>query len=144
MIANTTKPLVLLVSAAVEFGPVLDFVEVLCGDLGARPFIIPYFNPVTPLVINAETSGKMFAAIDHGLPVIYSNYGMAGGTTPTPLPALWRSSTPSCWPAWSWRSSTREGVAVILGSLPASFDMRTMGSYYGPETMLAATWPAGR
>ena len=25
---------------------------------------------------------------------------------------------------------------MILGSLPASFDMRTMGSYYGPETML--------
>ena len=30
----------------------------------------------------------------------------------------------------------REGAPVILGCLPASFDMRTMGSYYGPETML--------
>ena len=30
----------------------------------------------------------------------------------------------------------REGAPVILGCLPASFGMRTMGSYYGPETML--------
>ena len=86
MIANTTKPLVLLVSAAEAFGPVLDFVEALCGDLAARPFVIPYVNPVTPLVINAGTSDKMFSAIGRGLPIIYSNYGMAGATTPI-LPA---------------------------------------------------------
>lgn len=30
----------------------------------------------------------------------------------------------------------REGAPVILGSLPASFDMHTMMSYYGAETML--------
>ncbi len=30
----------------------------------------------------------------------------------------------------------REGAPVILGSLPAGFDMATAASYYGPETML--------
>ena len=136
MIANTTKPLVLLVSAAVAFGPVLDFVEVLCGDLGARPFIIPYFNPVTPLVINAETSGKMFAAIGRGLPVIYSNYGMAGATTPILPAGALALLNAELLAGLVLAQLIREGAPVILGCLPASFDMRTMGSYYGTETML--------
>ena len=107
MIANTTKPLVLLVSAAEAFGPVLDFVEAVCGDLSARPFIIPYFNPVTPLVINAETSDKMFNAIDRGLPIIYSNYGMAGATTPiTPGRYAGGAERRAVWLAWSWRNSS--------------------------------------
>jgi trimethylamine--corrinoid protein Co-methyltransferase len=86
MIANTTKPLVLLVSETEAFGQVLDLVEGLCGDLSARPFIIPYFNPVTPLVINADTTAW---------PV---------RRRPSPRPARWPRSTPSCSPAWCWRN----------------------------------------
>ena len=61
MIANTTKPLVVLVSREEAFEPVLDLLEALGGDLAARPFVIPYVNPVTPLVINAGTSDKLFS-----------------------------------------------------------------------------------
>ena len=137
MIANTTKPLVLLVSEAEAFGQVLDLVEGLCGDLGTRPFIIPYFNPVTPLVINAGTSDKMFTAIGRGLPVIYSNYGMAGATTPiTPGGTLAVLNAELLAGLVLAQLHPGGRLPVILGCLPASFDMRTMGSYYGPETML--------
>ena len=136
MIANTTKPLVLLVSEAEVFGQVLDLVEALCGDLGARPFVIPYFNPVTPLVINAGTSDKMFDAIDRGLPIIYSNYGMAGATTPILPAGTLAVLNAELFAGLVLAQLIREGAPVILGCLPASFDMRTMGSYYGPETML--------
>ena len=54
MIANTTKPLVVLVSHEEAFEPVLDLLEALGGDIAARPFVIPYVNPVTPLVIDAR------------------------------------------------------------------------------------------
>ena len=66
MVANTTKPLVLLVSEDAAFGPALDLLETLCGDLAAKPFVLPYFNPVTPLVINAGTSDKMTRRIGRG------------------------------------------------------------------------------
>jgi len=136
MIANTTKPLVLLVSAAEAFGPVLDFVEAVCGDPAARPFVIPYVNPVTPLVISAGTSDKMFAAIHRGLPIIYSNYGMAGATTPITPAGTLAVLNAELLAGLVLAQLIREGAPVILGCLPASFDMRTMGSYYGPETML--------
>ena len=89
MVANTIKPLVLLISEATLFEPTLDLLAALCGDLAARPFILPYVNPITPLTIDAATSAKMSTAIGRGLPLIYSNYGMAGATTPiTPTGAL--------------------------------------------------------
>ena len=136
MIANTTKPLVVLVSREEAFEPVLDLLEALGGDLAARPFVIPYVNPVTPLVINAGTSDKLFSAIGRGLPVIYSNYGMAGATTPILPAGALALLNAELLAGLVLAQLIREGAPVILGCLPASFDMRTMGSYYGPETML--------
>lgn len=84
LIANTTKPLVLLVSDQSKFPVVLDLYEALAGDLSVRPFVIPYVNPVSPLVMNSGTLDKMEAAIQRGLPVIFSNYSMAGTSAPMP------------------------------------------------------------
>ena len=89
MVANTTKPLVILVSDEDVFPRVLELLEHLCGDLASFPFIIPYFNPISPLVINRGTASKMFHAVERGLPFIFSNYGMSGASTPiTPASAL--------------------------------------------------------
>src|SRR3972149_10752285 len=59
MIANSTKPLVLLISDEKLFPQVLRLVETLHGDVGKKPFIIPYLNPVTPLKVNEGTSDKL-------------------------------------------------------------------------------------
>jgi trimethylamine--corrinoid protein Co-methyltransferase len=82
MIANTTKPLVVLISEKQCFDTSLDLLEHLHGDLSAKPFIIPYFNPITPLVLNEDTADKIFSTIERGLPFIYNNYGMSGATSP--------------------------------------------------------------
>lgn len=57
--ANTTKPLVLLVSDGHNFAPVLAMFENLHGGLGEKPFVLPYFNPVSPLVMDSGTLLKM-------------------------------------------------------------------------------------
>ena len=89
MMGATTKPLVMLISDWEGFVPALDLVSQVCPDSGDRPFVIPYVNPITPLVLNAETTRKMDAAIARGLPLIFSNYGMSGATCPiTPAGTL--------------------------------------------------------
>ena len=81
--ANGVKPMVLLCSDEHKFDDVLRMFETLHdGDLGEKPFIIPYFNPVSPLVMNQGTVDKMKIAIERGLPVIISNYSLSGATTP--------------------------------------------------------------
>jgi trimethylamine--corrinoid protein Co-methyltransferase len=130
MVANTTKPLVLLVSDEAAYPRVLDLLEHLCGELAPRPFVIPYVNPVTPLVINAATVDKVWPSIEGGLPLIYSNYGMAGVTTPlAPMHALVLLHA-ELLAGLTLCQLIKEGTPVILGSLPAYFDMQGLGNFY--------------
>jgi trimethylamine--corrinoid protein Co-methyltransferase len=132
MAANCTKPLVVLVSQEELYPSVLDLFEHLHGDLASRPFIIPYFNPVTPLIINRGTIDKMRATIDRGLPFMYSNYGMAGATTPITPAGILAMLNAELLAGLVLSQLFKEGTPVILGMLPAYFDMRGMANFYDP------------
>jgi trimethylamine--corrinoid protein Co-methyltransferase len=136
MTANTTKPLVLLVSEAQQFLPVLNLIESLYGNQSARPAVIPYFNPITPLVLNAETAHKMAVTVERGLPFIYSNYGMSGATTPITPDGTLVMLTAELLGGLVYAQLLKAGTPVILGSLPAAFDMQSMMSMYTPHAML--------
>jgi trimethylamine--corrinoid protein Co-methyltransferase len=132
MVANTAKPLVILVSDEERFPDVLDLLAHLHGDLAARPFAIPYLNPITPLVMNAGTVDKMLVSIERGLPFIYSNYGMVGATTPITLAGTLALLNAELLAGLTLSQLVKEGTPVILGCLPAFFDMKGMGSFYDP------------
>ncbi|MCG8687279.1 MAG: trimethylamine methyltransferase family protein [Desulfobacterales bacterium] len=136
MIANTTKPIVMLISDWDGFVPALDLCEHLHPQLYDRPFVIPYLNPITPLVLNAETTMKMDAAIERGLPFIFSNYGMSGATCPITPAGTLVVLTAELLAGLVYSQLVKEGTPVILGSLPAAFDMKQAGSFYSPHTLL--------
>jgi len=136
MVANSTKPLVVLVSDEDRFPAVLDLLEHLHGDLAEKPFVIPYFNPVSPLVINRGTVDKMVATIGRGLPLIYSNYGMAGATTPITPAGTLALLNAELLAGLVLSQLVKEGSPIILGMLPAFFDMRGMANFYDPLTYL--------
>lgn len=130
MTANAVKPLVILVSDERRFPDGMDLLEHLHGDLAARPFVIPYFNPISPLVMNKGTVDKMLITIERGLPFMYSNYGMAGATTPiTPAGTLTLMNA-ELLAGLTLSQLVKAGTPVILGSLPTFFDMKGMGSFY--------------
>jgi len=136
MVANTDKPLVLLVSDERQFTPVLDLFSNLYGELAEKPFIIPYFNPISPLVLNEGTSDKMLESIQRGLPLIYSNYGMVGSSTPITPAATLALLNAELLAGLVFSQLVKPGTPVILGSLPAFFDMKSMIDFYDPLTML--------
>lgn len=136
MLANTTRPLVLLISNEALFTPALRLVRHLHGALEERPFVLPYFNPVTPLIINHGTGEKMLEAIDEGLPIIYSNYSMAGMSTPITACGTLILLNAELLAGLTLAQLARPGTPVILGSLPAFFDMRTMQDFYDPHSFL--------
>lgn len=135
-IANATKPLVLLISNWASFEPALDLCEHLVGDLSARPFILPYVNPITPLVLNGETTLKMDSAIGRGVPVIFSNYGMSGATCPITPAGTLALLTAELLAGLVYSQLVKEGCPIILGSLPAAFDMKHAGSFYSAHSLL--------
>ena len=126
MIANSTKPLVLLISDEKLFPQVLKLVETVHGDVGQHPFIIPYLNPVTPLKLNEGTSDKLLDSIEHGIAAIYSNYGMAGMSTPITPPAALTFLNAELLAGVVLSQLAKEGAPIICGCLPAYFDMKTM------------------
>jgi len=136
MIANTTKPLVILISEMQCFDISLDLLEHLHGDLSVKPFIIPYFNPITPLVLNEDTVDKIFSTIERGLPFIYNNYGMSGATSPITAAGNLALLNAELLAGLVFSQLVKEGTPIILGSLPAGFDMRSMAGHYTPQTLL--------
>jgi trimethylamine--corrinoid protein Co-methyltransferase len=136
MLASTTKPLVLLVSDETQFAPLLDLFTILHGDLAQRPFIIPYFNPVTPLVMNEDTTRKMQTAVGRGIPFIYSNYGMVGMSTPVTPAGTLALLHAELLAGLVFSQVLKAGTPVVLGMLPAYFEMKTMVDFYDPRTML--------
>lgn len=136
MVANSTKPLVLLISDEKLFPKVLELIEALHGPVSRRPFIIPYLNPITPMAINEGTSDKLLDSIEHGIAAIYSNYGMAGMSTPiTPAGALTMLNA-ELLAGIVLSQLAKEGAPIICGSLPAYFDMKTMVDFIDMQTFL--------
>ncbi len=136
MAANTIKPLVVLVSKEQCFAAVLDLLEHLSGDLSTRPFIIPYFNPLSPLILNEGTTDKMVTAIERGLPFIFCNYGMSGSSTPiTPFGTIALQNA-ELLAGLLFSQLVKAGTPIILGSFPATFDMKAMVNRYTPQSLV--------
>ena len=136
MTANTSKPLVLLVSKDDSFATVLDLLELLHGDLSSKPFIIPLLSPVTPLVITGEMAANMRESIARGLPIIYSNHGMAGANTPILPVGMFLQLIAELLAGLTLSQLIKEGTPVLLGAEPSFFDMRGGGFYYDPQSYL--------
>src|SRR5262245_2218659 len=136
MVANSTKPLVMLISDESLFPRALEMLDAVRGDLGEKPFVIPYLNPVTPLVINEGTSDKLLDSAVRSIPVIYSNYGMSGMTTPLPCAGALALLNAELLGGLVLSQLANPGCPIILGSLPMYFDMKTMIDFYDPQTHL--------
>src|SRR5215208_1003159 len=135
--ANGIKPMVLLCSDEHKFDDVMRMFELLHGkDLGEKPFIIPYFNPVSPLVMNEGTVDKMKIAIERGLPVIISNYSMSGATTPITPAGTVVVLLAELLAGLTIGQLFKEGAPMLLGMLPVYFDMKTLMNFYDPQSIL--------
>jgi trimethylamine--corrinoid protein Co-methyltransferase len=137
--ANGIKPMVLLCSDEHKFEDVLQMLETLHGqDLGEKPFIIPYFNPVSPLVMNEGTVDKMKTAIERGLPVIISNYSLSGATTPITPAGTVAVLLAELLAGLVIGQLYREGAPMFLGMLPVYLDMKTLLNFYDPQSILVS------
>jgi len=136
MLSNTRKTLIPLITNMRQFEKMLDLFQYLKGDISSRPFLVPYFNPVTPLVLNGETSDKMIRSIDLGLPIIYSCYGMSGATAPITAASTLVLHNAELLAGLVFSQLIKPGTPIILGCLPSVFEMRHMTSAYTPQTML--------
>ncbi len=136
MYANTGKTLVILIMNDGSISSVFELISNVNTNPFDTPSIITYVNPVTPLILNNGTIRKMIHSIELGFPVAFSNYSMYGATTPAPAIGTLSLMNAELLAGLVLGQLMREGAPMILGSLPASFDMTTMESPFTPHTFL--------
>ncbi|MBI9046830.1 MAG: trimethylamine methyltransferase family protein [Anaerolineaceae bacterium] len=136
MTANTKKPLVVLISDEDLFVPALDLLEHLHGDLASKPFILPYFNPLSPLMVNSGTTDKIITTAERGLPFIYNTYSMAGVSAPITPAGILAQMTAELLAGLVFSQLVKAGTPIILGMLPAYFDMKALVNFYDPQSYL--------
>jgi trimethylamine--corrinoid protein Co-methyltransferase len=78
----------------------------------------------------------MITSIDRGLPIIFSNYGMAGLSTPITTAGTFALLNAELLAGLVFSQLIKPGTPIILGILPAFFDMKTMVDFFDPQTML--------
>jgi trimethylamine--corrinoid protein Co-methyltransferase len=86
--------------------------------------------------MNEGTLDKMQASAERGLPFIISNYGMSGMSAPIKPAGTLAQLLAELLAGLVIGQMMKEGTPVILGMLPAYFDMKTMVNFYDSQSML--------
>jgi trimethylamine---corrinoid protein Co-methyltransferase len=136
MTAHTILPLVILVPSKNDYIKVIKLLEHLHGDISSKPFIVPYFDPITPLVLDDDTVEKLWHSIERGMPVIYSNYGMYGATTPMPAAGTLALLNAELLAGIVLCQLMKQNTPVIAGSLPNSFNLKNMSTVYTEQSFM--------
>lgn len=126
MIANTTKPLVVLIADGRSLADVLEMAEIVAGGRDAhreRPFVVPYLNSVSPLLFNPETLDKLLLAADRGIPVCCQAAPVMGATAPVTLAGAIAIAAAETLAGLVLSQLKRPGTPFVTGTVPFGMEM---------------------
>lgn len=109
------------------------------GDhiLQARPLLIIYAEPVSPLLHGDEAVQKLLYGAEHEIPFVYSAYAAMGGTAPLSQAAIIAQLCAETLSGLVIHQLKRKGAPFIFGGMASIIDMRTtVFSYGAPEFQL--------
>jgi len=139
MVTNTTKPLVVLIADGQALGDVFEMAAAVVGgaeELRQTPFVMPYLNPVSPLLFNPETLDKLLLAARWGIPVCLQSAPQVGATSPVTYAGAAALSNAESLAGLVLAQLAREGTPFVTGAVPMVVDMRTgNASSGGPLAM---------
>lgn len=128
MVTNTSKPLMVLIADGDSLTDILEMAAEVVGGrevLHERPFVFPYLNTVSPLVLNPETIDKLLVAVDNGVPVVCQAAPQVGATSPITVAGSVVISLAESLAGLVLSQLRREGAAFISGVVPFIMDMRS-------------------
>ena len=140
MVTNTTKPLMVLIADGPTLADVFEMASVVAGGdeaLSEKPFVVPYLNPVSPLMFNEETLDKLLMCADRGIPVVCQGAPQVGGSSPVTIASTIVVAAAESLCGLALSQLRRPGTPYITGTVPFVMDMRTGNvASSGPEMLL--------
>ena len=108
--------------------------------LRARPAMIVYAEPVSPLVHPDESVRKLLYCAGHEIPLVYTPYAAMGGTAPMSQAGIVAQLCAESLSGLVVHQLKRPGAPFIFGGMPSVMDMKTtVFSYGAPEFQLGNT-----
>jgi len=109
------------------------------GDdaLRARPGLIIYSEPMSPLVHTDESVRKLLYCAEHEIPLVYTPYAAMGGTAPLSQAAIIAQMCAESLSGLVVHQLKRREAPFVFGGMPSAMDMKTtIFSYGAPEFQL--------
>jgi trimethylamine--corrinoid protein Co-methyltransferase len=89
----------------------------------AKPFMMPYLNTVSPLLVNPETVDKLFLATDRGTPVCVQAAPPVGGSAPVTVAGAAVVCAAETLAGLVLSQIRRPGTPFVTGVIPFIMDM---------------------
>ena len=106
----------------------IDMAAIVAGgrdELEARPLLLGFTNPVSPLTLAKETTEGLVAFARAGQPCIMPPECMAGGTAPSTLAGVLVQQNAEVLASIAVAQCVHPGAPVLYGSVSTVLDMRT-------------------
>jgi len=140
MMANTTKPVMFCSWDDQGTKDIFDMASIAVGgkeQLKAKPYIIHYIEPVTPLSHSKEVMAQTIFGAKNHLPTIYTPMPSAGAVSPMTFAGSVALGLAESLTGITLAQLVNEGAPVITGGIYSILDMQTSGFVYGgPEFSL--------
>ncbi len=133
-VLNCSKPVVFTSFNENNLETIIDIAAATAGsreELSERPFVILYDEPISPLIHTRDGLAKLFTAIEHGIPVIYTPGVVAGGTCPVTKAGTIVQMNAEALSGLVLAQLKRKGSAVIIGGGATPMEMSTTATLYG-------------
>ncbi|MFP4136115.1 MAG: trimethylamine methyltransferase family protein [Candidatus Acetothermia bacterium] len=140
MIANTTKPVMFCSWDDQGTEDIFEMASIAVGgkdQLKAKPYIIHYIEPVTPLSHSKEVMAQTIFGAKNHLPTIYTPMPSAGAVSPMTFAGSIALGLAESLTGITLAQLVNEGAPMITGGIYSILDMQTSGFVYGgPEFAL--------
>lgn len=140
-VSNTTKPIVFIGYSPRGTEWVYQMAAEVAGgldNLQARPFLLLYPEPISPLVFPEDVVGRMFVAADLGMPQIPGPVSQPGATSPVTVAGAVAQLVAEGLMSLTLVQLRRPGTPCFMGANVGIFDMSTTKlCMAAPETSLA-------
>ncbi len=137
VMANTTKPVMFCSWDDRGTKDIFDMAAIAVGgeeQLKAKPYIVHYIEPVTPLSHSKEVASQVIFGAKNNLPTIYTPMPSAGAVSPMTLAGSIALGLAESLTGITLAQIVQEGAPMVTGGIYSILDMKTSGFVYGgPE-----------
>jgi trimethylamine--corrinoid protein Co-methyltransferase len=141
MVLNTVKPILYTAADRRDVEDILSIAETIAGGreaLAARPFLVLYAEPTSPLQHSREAVEKLLLCAQRRVPVMYIPAVMLGATAPVTVAGALAQINAECLSGLVMHQQAGPGAPFIYGGAAPVMDMRTsLCSYGSPELALS-------